>query len=162
MDRLARVREFAQPLARAEGVDLLDVALAWEGRQQVLRLTIERPDGPTSVVDCEAVSRSVGAALDAQDLIPHHYVLEVASAGLTRPLRNLADFHRTIGKLVRIVRRSGSGPVLGTLVQADEQGLAVEVSPGQRLTIPLEDVAAANREIAFGPQARPARPGSHA
>src|SRR6266513_2694680 len=80
MDMLSRVRDFAQPLARAEGVDLLEVAFAWEGREQVLRLTIERPNGPTSVADCEAVSRSVGAALDAQDLIPHHYLLEVASA----------------------------------------------------------------------------------
>ena len=153
MDRMSRVRDFAQPLARAEGVELLDVAFAWEGRQQVLRLTIERPDGPTSVTDCEAVSRSVGAALDAQDLIPHHYVLEVSSAGLTRPLKSLADFQRNIGKLVRIVRRTpGSGPLLGTLVRADETGLTVEHRDAHRTDVALEDIATINREIAFGLQ----------
>lgn len=156
MDRMARVRDFAQPLARAEGVDLLDVAFAWEGRQQVLRLTIERPDGPTSVADCEAVSRSVGAALDAQDLIPHHYLLEVSSAGLTRPLHTLVDFQRTVGRLVRIIRRSGGpGPLVGTLTQANETVLTVQQENGASVTVPLTDVAAANREIAFGPRGKP-------
>jgi len=161
MDMLSRVRDFAQPLARAEGVDLLDVAFAWEGRQQVLRLTIERPDGPTSVADCEAVSRSVGAALDAQDLIPHHYLLEVASAGLTRPLHGLVDFQRNVGRLVRIVRRSpGTGPLLGTLRQADETSLTVELENGSTTIVPLSDIGTINREIAFGLQGRASLPGS--
>ena len=152
---LSRVRDFAQPLARAEGVDLLEVAFAWEGREQVLRLTIERPDGPTSVADCEAVSRSVGAALDSQDLIPHHYLLEVASAGLTRPLHSLEDFKRNVGRLVRIVRRSaGAGPVLGTLRQADEANLTVELANGSTAVVPLSDIGTIHREIAFGLQGK--------
>ncbi len=157
MDRVARVRAFAAPLAQAEGVELLDVVLAWEGRQQVLRLTIERPDSPTSVADCEAVSRSVEAALDAQDLIPHHYVLEVASAGLTRPLHGLADLQRHIGRLVRVVPRAGGSPVWGTLRGADDAALTVEPDRAAPVRIPLADVASVNREVAFGP--RPGAPG---
>lgn len=81
-----RVRAVAEPLAHAEGVRLIDVTYAWEGRSQVLRLVIDRPEGATSVADCEAVSRSVSAALDGADVIPHAYTLEVSSAGKDTPL----------------------------------------------------------------------------
>ena len=42
MDLLSNVREVAGPLALAEGVELLDVALVREGHTQVLRLTPRR------------------------------------------------------------------------------------------------------------------------
>src|SRR5690349_2640063 len=114
MDLMANVREVAGPLALAEGVELLDVALVREGHTQVLRLTIERPAGPTTVADCESVSRAVSAALDARDLIPARYFLEVSSAGADRPLRTLAEFRRSVGRLVRIEERGvRTGPKIG-------------------------------------------------
>ena len=153
MDLMSNVREVAGPLALAEGVELLDVALVREGYHQVLRLTIERPAGPTTVADCEAVSRAVSAALDARDLIPSRYFLEVSSAGADRPLRTLADFHRSAGRLVRIEQRGGrSGPWIGTLVSAGDTGVLLELTDGSRKLVPLADVASARREVAFGPE----------
>lgn len=151
MDIVARIRDVAQPLARAEGVDLLDIVYTREGHSQVLRLTIERPQGPTSVADCESVSRAVGRALDGLDLFPDPYRLEVTSAGLTRPLASLADFERSVGRLVRIVLRAPqSGEVLGTLAAADADGLSVTLDDGTVRRIPLAEVARARREIPFG------------
>ena len=86
MEITRRVRDVAEPLAHAEGVRLLDVTFARQGPSHVLRLVIDRPGGPTSVADCEAVSRGVAAALDATDAIPHAYLLEVSSAGKDTPL----------------------------------------------------------------------------
>ena len=86
MDIVTRVRELAQPLARAEGVNLVDVAFLTEYGRRILRLTIERPEAPTSVADCEAVSRAVAPLLDAGNFIPHRYALEVSSAGRDTPL----------------------------------------------------------------------------
>ena len=80
------VREIAEPLAHAEGVRLLNITFARQGPSHVLRLVIDRPDAPTSVADCEGVSRAVSAALDATDAIPHAYLLEVSSAGKDTPL----------------------------------------------------------------------------
>lgn len=146
-----RVREVAEPLAHAEGVRLLDVTFAREGSAHVLRLTIERPDGPTGVDDCEAVSRAVATALDVADVVPNRYLLEVSSAGVTRPLRGLADFRRVVGQLVSVqVRGDRSGPLVGTLAAAEESGLVVALRDGSRRTVALADVAGAHREIEFG------------
>ena len=152
MDMLSNVREVAGPLALAEGVELLDVELVREGPHQVLRLTIERSAGPTTVADCESVSRAVSIALDARDFIPFRYMLEVSSAGADRVLRTLVDFQRSVGRLVRVEERGvRSGPVVGTLHRADESGLLIETADGSRKLVQLADVASARREVPFGP-----------
>jgi ribosome maturation factor RimP len=146
-----RVRETAQPLARAEGVELLDVTFAREGRTHVLRLVIEREAGPTSVRDCEAVSRAVEAALDATDLIPHRYLLEVTSAGADRPLRGPADFRRHAGRPVRVALRGGrAGPLAGTLIEADEASFEIELRDGSHRRIAYADVAEVRRDVSLG------------
>jgi len=151
-----RVRELAAPLARAEGVELLDVTFVDEGHGRVLRLTIERPGGPTAVADCEAVSRAVELMLDAGEAVPSPYTLEVSSAGLTRPLRTLEDFRRAAGGLVRVAVRDdrSGGPVIATLLAADETGLTLELEDGARRRVALADVRAANREIPFPARGR--------
>lgn len=147
----------AGPLATAEGVELLDVTYHDEGHGRVLRLTIERPGGATSVADCETVSRAVERALDAVDAVPAPYVLEVSSAGLTRPLRTREDFRRAVGGLVRLtVRDDRTGPVTGTLREAGDAGLVVETVDGERRLIPLGDIRTARREIDF-PTSHPHR-----
>jgi ribosome maturation factor RimP len=143
-----RIREAARPLARAEGVELLDARLVREGPSQVLRLTIEREGAPTSVADCERVSKAVERALDTLDVVPGSYVLEVSSAGLTRPLRTLPDFKRAIGVPVRVVPRGGpGGPVTGILREAGENGITLELPDSSRVTLTLDDVSSARREL---------------
>lgn len=146
MDIEERVLDIARPLAAAEGVDLLDVRFVREGPRRVLRLTIERPGAPTALADCEAVSRAVERVLDTVDFIPERYSLEVASAGLTRPLRTLPDFVRAVGTLVRVTPREG-GPVTGVLRAAGESGLTLELPGGKALSLPLDSVASARKEV---------------
>jgi len=142
----ARVADIARPLAVAEGVELLEVRFVREGYSGALRLTIERSGSPTSVADCETVSRALGGVLDAHDFIAERYTLEVSSAGLTRPLRTLPDFSRNVGNLVRVVLRQG-GDLMGTLREAGEDGILVEVEDGGARKFALSDVASARREI---------------
>jgi ribosome maturation factor RimP len=142
----ARVADIARPLAVAEGVELLEVRFAREGSAGALRLVIERSGSPTSVADCETLSRALEGALDAHNFIEDRYTLEVSSAGLTRPLRTLPDFTRNIGNLVRVVLRQG-GDLTGTLREAGEEGLAVELEDGRTRKFALADVASARREI---------------
>lgn len=145
-----RIWEMARPLARAGGMELLDVAFVKEGSRRVLRLTVEKQDGPTSVADCESVSSAVGRALDATDSMPCQYVLEVSSAGLTRPLHGLEDCRKTVGSLVKITLRTGEGPYTGTLLEAGEQEFKIGMPDGSEIRIPAEDVAVARREVDFG------------
>jgi len=142
----ARVGDIARPLAVAEGLELLEVRFTGEGPAKVLRLVIERSGGPTSLADCETVSRALEGALDAHDFISVHYTLEVSSAGLTRPLRTLPDFVRNLGNLVRVVLRRGES-LTGTLKSAGEDGISVELDGGRVRTVAMADLASARREV---------------
>ena len=52
--------------------------------------------------DCAMVSRQVGALLDIEDPIEHHYTLEVSSPGINRVMRKQKDFNRFAGRQARI------------------------------------------------------------
>jgi ribosome maturation factor RimP len=62
-------------------------------------------DEPPRGVDleaCESASRELSALLDVDDPIPGHYVLEVSSPGIDRPLFDAAQFARVIGQEVKV------------------------------------------------------------
>ncbi|MHB1951750.1 MAG: ribosome maturation factor RimP, partial [Acidiferrobacteraceae bacterium] len=116
---MERVRAVIEPAVRALGYELVDVELAGQGRNALLRIYIDHPEGVT-VEDCAAASRQVSAALDVEDPIPGRYTLEVSSPGLDRPLRRQEDFTRFKGALVRVRtvapimgRRNFTGRLLG-------------------------------------------------
>ncbi len=111
------------PLADVHGVEV--VAIEWlqgPGRG-VLRVYIDRPgrdpaatvgpgvEGATADV-CARFSRDVSAALDALDVIPAAYDLEVSSPGFERPVQKRADFERFSGRVARVRTRSA---VMGRL-----------------------------------------------
>lgn len=109
MDPLARIREAADRVVAAHGLDLFDVELTRESQGWVVRVTIDRPgpaatpDDSVSIEDCSTVSRELSAILDVEDPLDRAYTLEVSSPGLDRPLRHEADYQRFAGRLASIV-----------------------------------------------------------
>src|SRR5215218_2691849 len=73
---LQRVRDLAERVAAAYGLDIFDVELKREGGQQVLRVFVDRP-GPAatpeesvSIEDCARVAEDLGTLLDVEDVMP--------------------------------------------------------------------------------------------
>lgn len=171
IDRLRA--EFAS-VAEVHGVEL--VALEWlqgPGRG-VLRAYIDRPGGDPRVVDpargisadlCAAVSRDVGAALDADEgLVTVAYDLEVSSPGFERPLQKREDFDRFEG-LVAVVklreriesRGAFEGPLRGT-ADAPDGGFVVKLECAGRVwDLPAKKISRAKLAELKAP--RPAKPG---
>ncbi len=85
-----RIWSLLEPVARSEGMEILEVEYRRESIGWVLRLFIDREEG-VSVDDCARVSRVAGDLLDVADMIPNPYHLEVSSPGLNRPLRKWED-----------------------------------------------------------------------
>src|ERR1700736_6011186 len=99
---VSKVEEIAQRVAASDGIEVVEVELKGGGRNQFLRISIDKPEGVTHA-DCELVSHQVGTILDVEDVIPSHYTLEVSSPGLERKLLKLKDFERFQGKKAKVV-----------------------------------------------------------
>jgi ribosome maturation factor RimP len=146
---VARVEEVCERVGQAEGIEIVEVELKGSGRNQLLRIFIDKPEGVTHT-DCEIVSQKVGDLLDAEDTLPGHYVLEVSSPGIERKLKKPADFRRFEGKKIRVVMRQSDGQerksrfVEGVLAATEESGVWLETGGGERIQIPFEAIDRAN------------------
>ena len=122
---VARVEELAQGVGEKENVEIVEVELKGSGRNQLLRVFIDKSGGVTHS-DCENVSHSLSELLDAAGLFDGEYTLEVSSPGVERKLRKREDYERFQGQKARIVVRDSeiarlgkSRFVEGTLVGRD-------------------------------------------
>ena len=137
-----RAQELAERVARAHGVEVLELALRRQGRSQVLRVVLDSDDGVDADV-VERVTKELSLELDEADPLPGSYILEVTTPGLDRPLRTGLDVRRQRGHEVEILREAaGERPrtqLRGTVVAADDQLVTLEVS-GSQVRVPLSDV----------------------
>ena len=139
---IARVREFAESLLPAMGLELFDVQFRREGHGWVLRLVVDKEEGVT-LDDCSQVSRETSDFLDVEDIINHPYHLEVSSPGLERPLRTIAECQRHLGKKARIKLKEevdSRRVVIGELVAAEQDELTVLSEEGTTYRIKWENV----------------------
>ena len=152
-DHLAQLRQVAEPICLAHGVQLVDARFSSD-HGFVLRVLIERPGADAkrgagvSLDDCQRVSRDLSTALDVADGVTPEsaYRLEVGSPGLDRPLFSLADFARFAGESVKVQthapfagRRRFSGKLLGT------EGDTVQLEQdGQIVALPHAEIAKAH------------------
>lgn len=96
------VRTTCEQVVARRGLELVELSLGQEGRGQILRVVVDDPAGPTSLDEVAEISEEISRALDAQDPIPGRYTLEVSSAGLERPLVRPSDYHRFMGRQVKV------------------------------------------------------------
>lgn len=146
----AGLRALLEPTVIGLGYELVDVELAQDGGESVLRVYIDHPDGIT-VDDCGKVSRQLSALLDVEDPIAGNYNLEISSPGLDRPLVRREDFERFAGEMVKVKmhqpvlgRRNFSGRLVG--VQGDM--IVVEVDK-ESYDLRLDDIERARLVPSF-------------
>lgn len=135
-----------EPVVAALGYELWGVELNTRPRHSLLRIYIDSEAGIT-VDDCAAVSRHASSALDVADPIAGAYTLEVSSPGWDRPLFTPAQFRRYIGQRVRIrlaLPVQGQRNVSGTLREADEESVEVEIAGAAPMRIPFGTIRKAN------------------
>src|ERR1700737_1529003 len=147
----ARIRELFQPTLTFLGYELYDLTLTGTGGHTTLRVRIDRPEGVT-LADCERVSKSVSALLDQADPFPTRYELEVSSPGAERPLRNLDEYRRFVGRRANVRYRLGDSEQVaeGRLTAVSHDMIELQLGEGKHLrtvAIPLVDMVSARLAI---------------
>ena len=150
-----RVRRLVEPLLSGLGLECYDVEYAG-GRLIVMA---DR-EGGVDLDALTAATRLISAALDRDDPVPGHYLLEVSSPGLERRLRTPDHFRRFVGstlsvKLVPTVE--GARRLRGVLDTADDDGISVD---GR--AVAYADIERAQTVFEWGPGPKPGkRPPTH-
>jgi ribosome maturation factor RimP len=142
-------------IAGSVGCELFQIEI----KGNVLRVVLDREDGPVTLDDCSTVSRQVSALLDVMDYSTAHYVLEVSSPGLDRPLLSARDWQRFVGSLAKVTfvrpKEEGSAETVKRTVTARitsfdaANAIAhLEVNESQEhLELPLATISRAKLEI---------------
>src|SRR5438045_1218062 len=94
---LEQIEKLAAPVLQEHAAELVDLQFVHEHGQWVLRFFLDKEKGIT-LDDCATISEHLGRMLDATDVIPQAYALEVSSPGINRPLRKEEDYKRFIGE----------------------------------------------------------------
>lgn len=121
------------------GLELFQLRSGGTKSRPVLDVRIERQDGEKITVDdCAKASRAIEARLDGGNSVNERYVLEVSSPGVERPLRNVADWRRFVGRDAVITTESAMAG--GALDSRDVRIAGVEGEEGEEIVV-VEDAA---------------------
>jgi ribosome maturation factor RimP len=132
-----RVRELADAACSSHDCECMDVEVK-RGRTNLVRIIVDSDSG-VDLDRCAQVSSQLSRMLDADDLIPFSYTLEVTTPGADRPLKAPREFARNIGRPLRIVTQADSKPTEGKLVSVDEEKVTLDID-GDEVAVPLASV----------------------
>ncbi|QEE24672.1 MAG: ribosome maturation factor RimP [Rhodanobacter sp.] len=133
MDTQALAQRFTDVLGDL-GLECIGVEFTPAQGQSTLRVYLDVLDQTTegrevTLDDCEAASRELSALLDVEDPVPGHYVLEVSSPGLDRPLFSAGQFAKVVGQEVKILLKApidGRRRLRGKVVSVEGEQIALE------------------------------------
>ncbi|OMC28731.1 ribosome maturation factor RimP [Mycobacterium colombiense] len=137
--------------ARA-GFEIEDVVIDARTRPPRI-LVIADGDNGLDLDTAATLSRSASALLDGLDTIDDHYVLEVSSPGVDRPLTSAKHFRRARGRKVDVILSDGS-KLTGRVGETTDDAVALVVRAGRDwevCEIPLGDIAKAVVQVEFSP-----------
>lgn len=136
----------------ALGYEIEYIEVVKEGKENYVRVVIDKPGVSLNTEDCEKISRAIEEKVDSIVKLDDGYILEVSSAGLERQLKNIRLFKKYIGEnvLVRLYKKlSDKKEFLGKLIEVTEDdNIVVETDDGN-VTINFADIAAANTVYDF-------------
>jgi ribosome maturation factor RimP len=135
-----QILEIATPIATQLELEIVEIVFQTNKRPPVLRLDIRNPSNNTGLDDCERMSRALEASLDAAEIVPGSYVLEISSPGISRQLTSEREFVAFKGFSVIVTTSApyeNHSQWRGNLQGRDEQAVYLN-QKGRAIAIPRE------------------------
>ena len=145
------VNETIEPLLDSQGVELVELQLQQHRGRWLVRIFVDSDVG-ISLEDCRRLNFEIGQLIDAEEVIPAAYVLEVSSPGLDRPLRNMRDFRRQQQRLVKVilhVPHLDKAQYTGRVAGVTESHLLLQTDSDTAVTIPFQSIDHGVVELEF-------------
>jgi ribosome maturation factor RimP len=152
MDRheiIEQLRSLISDYLKDMNLDLVDFNFRYEGRDLVLRILVDKPDGGISIVECARLNINLSRILDEENIIQDRYILEVSSPGLDRPLKTKSDFLRRIDKEAHFFFKepiTGKFELDGIIKKVEGDSVFIQIET-QILEVPLSKITKAKQLI---------------
>jgi len=119
------IRQVGDPIARALGVEILDIQCSGKPTNPLVRLTLDKHEG-VGIDDCEQFHQSLRRSWEVTQPSGPICRFEVSSPGLDRPLKVPKDFQRVQGQRLRVTVQNDSekhAVVIGRLMAVTDAGV---------------------------------------
>ena len=152
MDRQAQVEKLKSLIGdflKSRNIDLVDLVYRYEGRNLVLRILVERPEGGINLDECAVLNQDISNILDGEGSLEARYILEVSSPGLDRPLTTRSDFLRCTNRKAKFfLNEKVNGKLEWDGIISRVEGDSVYIdAEGMVLEIPLARIVKAKQLI---------------
>ncbi|WP_341224338.1 ribosome maturation factor RimP [uncultured Arcticibacterium sp.] len=131
---------------------LVDVKVSSSKIRQKITVLIDTDEG-IGIADCSRVSRELGDRLE--ELIDDAYTLEVSSPGLDTPLKLKRQYHKNIGKSLRVITLDGDD-FKGELLEAGDLEIMLlpekkkkEKKQPEKVSLAFENIKEARVQVSF-------------
>ncbi len=138
-----QIEDIARKICNDMHVALYDIDEKISGKGRIITVYLTKIGGIT-LDECAQFSRYLGGELEAFDLIPERYYLEVSSPGIERPLKLKSHYVSAINEKVA-VQWSEDGEkrsTLGTLTEVNQDTITLD-DRGELKEIPLKAISRA-------------------
>ena len=126
---LSKIEQFCAQSAEKLGLYFLEVSVKNLSSNKPIVTVVADSDKGITIDECAELSREISDLIDAYELLPGQYRLDVSSPGMTRPMEFEWQFKRAVGKRVKIIRKADeSGKTKeyrGELIGYDAQGFTL-------------------------------------
>ncbi|WP_017293477.1 ribosome maturation factor RimP [Geminocystis herdmanii] len=139
---IPNITEIAQPIAQDLNLEIVNLVFLSNHNPPVLRVDIRNLSGDTSLDNCEKMSRLLEKTLDANNIIPSAYVLEISSPGIGENLTSDREFISFKGFPVMVetnIEYKKRTQWEGNLQGRDEKAIYINCK-GKMVAIPREIV----------------------
>ncbi|HEY0651801.1 MAG TPA: ribosome maturation factor RimP [Chryseosolibacter sp.] len=148
MDLTTEIRQLVEPTLAPDQfiVDVLVSAKKGPGKVLVL---VDGDQG-INIDTCAEISRQLSKALDERNLIGDNYLLEVSTPGVDHPLKLKRQYHKHVGRSLKIKLQDGSqleGKLAG--LTESEMTLNQEIGTGKKKEVKSVNVPFASVDKTF-------------
>jgi ribosome maturation factor RimP len=148
MDLQQKIEEIAAPFLKRIDAFIVEIHIGQSEHRKVLQLFVDTDSGIT-IGQCAELNRSIGEALEHQNVIENSYVLEVSSPDLTKPLKLFRQYRKNIGRQIRVRYRKDAGVVeiIAKLVEVEGESLTFVTKNEEIYKISFHEIVESIEEL---------------
>ena len=148
------IHQVGDPIARALGLEIVDVQCSGKSTNTLVRLTLDK-DGGIGIDECEEFHKSLRRTWEITQPSGPACRFEVSSPGLDRPLKEPKDFQRVQGQRLRLMvqdETKKNAVVIGRLTAVSDAGIQLiddQKKVTQERSVSWSEIVKAKIEIEF-------------